>query len=100
MIERLQRALTHIEELSPEAQADLAEQIEELIGRPDNLPGADEQKPTDAMPRSVQEALALAGAWSDLQGNDEFAALHGMRREQPPTPPTDEQLTWLDDMRP
>ena len=100
MIERLQRALTHVEELSPEAQADLAEQIDELTGRTDNLPATDEQKPDDAMPRSVREALALAGAWSDLQGDDEIAALHRMRHEQPPTPPTDEQLTWLDDTRP
>ena len=100
MIERLQRALTHIEELSPEAQADLAEQIEELTERTDNLPGVGEQQPDDTMPRSVREALALAGAWSDLQGDDEFAVLHFLRHEQPPTPPTDEQLTWLDDMRP
>lgn len=96
MIERLQRALEHIGELSPEEQEDLAQLIEERtepledVSVPQNLP-VDEN-----LPKSVRDALALAGAWSDLK-DDEFEALDRIRHESKPTPPVDEQLAWLDE---
>lgn len=78
MIERLQRAMEHIEEVSPEIQEQLAAIIEENtepleVGR-DNL----------------------AGSMPDLP-DDMFETLLRMRREAPPSPPMDEQLSWLDD---
>lgn len=97
MIERLQRALEHIEDLSPEAQEELAQQIETMSAPLPDLttPGG---PPADAaLPRSVQVALALGGAWSDLQDDDEFAFFDHIRHEVAPTPPMDEQLAWLDD---
>jgi hypothetical protein len=99
MIERLQRALEHIEELSPEAQADLAQQIEDFTEPLDDIPDTSEPVTDAAMPRTVRAALALAGAWRDLQGDDEFEALHRVRHERQPTPPADEQLAWLDDIQ-
>ena len=97
MIERLQRALEHIEELSPEAQEDLAQQIEDLTAPLDDLPELRNLPADEALPPSVRVALALGGAWSDLQDDDEFAALDRIRHESAPTPPVEEQLTWLDD---
>lgn len=38
----------------------------------------------------VQEALDLAGAWSDLDWDDMERELHRIRHENPPTPPLDE----------
>ena len=67
-IERLQRALEHIEELSPAAQEDLAQFIEEMTEPFASASSADED-----LPPSVQRALALAGAWRNLQDDDEFA---------------------------
>lgn len=96
MIERLQRALAHIEELSPEAQQDLAQQIEELTAPLQDVPALQTLPPEGDVPASVRVALALGGAWSDLQGDDEFAALDRIRHEAAPTAPMDEQLTWLD----
>jgi hypothetical protein len=104
MIERLQRALHHIDELSPEAQQDLAQQIEDLTDPHDDVAALQEtspHEPADAtLPPSVRAALALAGAWSDLQGDDEFTALARIRHESVPTPPMDDQLAWLDDQDP
>ena len=40
----------------------------------------------DNMPRTVRDALALAGAWSDLRGDDEFEALDRIRHETKPSP--------------
>jgi hypothetical protein len=39
---------------------------------------------------SVQRALDLAGAWSDLEWDDFEAALDRIRHESVPTPPIDE----------
>lgn len=36
---------------------------------------------------AVQDALDLAGAWSDLDWEDLEAGLEGIRRESRPTPP-------------
>jgi hypothetical protein len=97
MIARLQKALEHVEELSPEAQEDLAQQIEEFTEPLGDLPDLQNLAAADAMPQTVRDALALAGAWSDLQGDDEFEALDRIRHESQPTPPIDEHLAWLDD---
>jgi hypothetical protein len=100
MIERLQRALEHVEELSPEARADLAQQIEDLTERINDLPIPEHPLYGDTLPQTVRDALALAGAWSDWQGDDEFVALDRIRHASPPTTPADEHLAWLDPQRP
>ena len=93
MIERLQRALEHIEELPPEAQEDLAIQIEEMAA-PIEEPSSASQTPSDeSLPKSVRDALAVFGAARDLQYDDEFEALDRIRHESKPTPPID-----LDDL--
>ncbi len=46
----------------------------------------------DALPPSVRAALALAGAWSDLQHDDKFMARVRIRHESTPTPSLEEQL--------
>ncbi len=76
MIDRLQRALEHIEELPPEIQEGLAEQIEQYI------------EPLD-MPTG-----SLAGSMPDLPDDAEETLLR-WRRETPLTPPIEEQLRWL-----
>ena len=73
MIERLQHALEHIDELSPAAQEDLAQQIEEMTEPLTHPPTPSQTIGNEALPPSVQAALALGGAWSDLQDDDEFA---------------------------
>lgn len=97
MIERLQRALEHVEDLSPEAQLELAQQIEALSSPFDDLPTLHTMPADEALPQSVRVALALGGAWSDSQDDDEFVAFERMRHEVAPTPPMDEQLAWLDE---
>ena len=42
-------------------------------------------------------ALALSGAWFDLQPDDEFTYFERIRHETPPSPPMEEQLAWLDE---
>src|SRR6185437_8723727 len=97
MIERLQRALEHLDELSPEAQQDLAQEIEDLTAPLDNLPDP-HISPADAtLPASVRAALALGGTWSDLLNEDEFAAFERIRHEGVPTPSVEDQLAWLDE---
>jgi hypothetical protein len=78
MIERLQRALEHLEELSPQLQEELAEHIEQYL------------EPLD-MPNGI-----LAGSMLDLPDNIEETLLR-WRRETPPTRPIDEQLHWLEE---
>lgn len=97
MIERLQRALDHIEDLSPEAQLEVARQIEALSAPLEETPDMEGMAVDPSLPQSVQVALALGGAWSDLQDDDEFAYFDRIRHEVAPTPPMDEQLAWLDD---
>jgi hypothetical protein len=99
VIERLRRALDHIEELTPEAQLELARQIEALSAPLEDLPTLEGMVADPSLPQSVRVALALGGAWSDLQGDDEFAYFDRVRHEVPPSPPVDEQLAWLDDDR-
>lgn len=91
MIERLQRALARIEELSPETQNDLAQEIEELTeglpmpnGHGSSLPAGEER-----LPDAVRAALAVIGIARDQQDIDEFKALDRIRHESLPTPPID-----------
>lgn len=100
MIERLQHALAHLDELSPEAQDDLAQQIEELITLPEDLPELHIVPADEHWPSTIRSALAVGGAWSDWQDDDEFTALDHLRHASPPTPPQDAQLAWLDDADP
>lgn len=96
MIERLQRALEHVEELPPAAQEEVATLIEELTEPLEVAPAGRLEADEKHLPKSVRDALALGGAWSDLQGDDEFAALDRIRHESKPSEPMDEQLVWLD----
>ena len=43
--------------------------------------------PTSALPDTVQDALSLAGAWSDLDWEATVEALDRIRHESRPTPP-------------
>ena len=90
MIERLQRALEHIEELSPTAQEDLAALIEEqVLPLTDALPESDapSHASNEQLPKRIRIALAAIGSARDLQDDDEFAALDRIRHESTPTPP-------------
>jgi hypothetical protein len=91
MIERLQRALTRIERLSPEAQNDLAQEIEELT---QDLPmptgnGYSPHTGEEELPAAIRAALAVIGIARDQQDIDEFEALDRIRHESHPTPPID-----------
>jgi hypothetical protein len=97
MIERLQRALEHVEELPPAAQEEVATLIEELAEPLDAVPAGQSGPDGEHLPKSVRDALALGGAWSDLQGDDEFAALDRIRHQSKPSEPIDQQLAWLDE---
>lgn len=92
MIERLQRALKHVEELPPELQEEIAQIIEDNT-EPLQPPPAVEQPDYAHLPPSVRAALAVTGVARDLQGDDEFAALDRIRHESKPTPPIE-----LDDL--
>lgn len=78
MIERLQRALEHVEELSPPVQEEIAAQIEQYL------------EPLDV------PAGSLAGSMPDLPDDAEETLLR-WRHESLPSPPVDEQLRWLED---
>jgi hypothetical protein len=81
MIERLQRALEHIEDVPEEIQEELAETIEEYVPR--SAPGG-------------ARVRSFAGIWSDLPDDMEETLLR-WRREVAPTPPMDEQLRWTEE---
>jgi len=101
--ERLHEALQYLENLTPDMQNELAEQIEEMTQplEPVNLlPDEQTRRSVDGiseadLPAVVRIALALGGAWRDLQDDDEFAALSHIRHANPPSPPIEEQLAWL-----
>lgn len=97
MIERLQRALEHIEDLSLAAQEDLAQYIEEMTEPLASTPISYPQSVDETLPPSVQRALALGGAWSDLQDDDEFAFFDQIKHESRPSPPIEDQLAWLNE---
>jgi len=49
---------------------------------------ANEAEARAALPAdSIQDALSLAGAWSDLDWDEAAAALDRIRHESPPSPP-------------
>jgi hypothetical protein len=90
MIERLARALEHIDELSPEVQEDLAEQIEELTAPLDvELPAPGLLPGEERLPERVLRSLAAIGIARDQQDVDEFEALDRIRHSSPPSPPPD-----------
>ena len=70
IIERLQRALDHLPELTVEEQEDIAEQILAYSG--------------DSQPHGAR-ARRLAGAWADLPSDMEETLLR-WRHEAVPTP--------------
>ena len=70
VIEHLRHALEHLDELTPDEQEDVAEQILAYAGRVEP-PGA--------------RARRLAGAWADLP-DDMDETLLQWRRAVPPTP--------------
>jgi hypothetical protein len=76
MIERLQRALEHVDEIPPEIQEAIADQIEQYI------------EPLDT------PADALAGLLSDLPEDAEETLLR-WRRESAATPSMTDHLGWL-----
>lgn len=84
MIDRLARALEHVEELPPEAQEELAEQIEAF-----RLPAS----PTSG---HLPTHRSFAGIWRDLPDDMEETLLR-WRREATPTPPLEDQLRWADE---
>lgn len=70
MIERLQRALEHVDELSVEEQEDIAQLIEE---KTEPLEATPEQKDisTDKnLSRSMRATLAAIGSWRRLRRGD------------------------------
>lgn len=89
MIERLQRALEHIDELSPEEQEDIAQLIEEKAEPLEATPDQKDISTDNNLSKSMRAALAAIGSWRRLQGDDEFAALDRIRHESTPTPPID-----------
>ncbi|HEU5439588.1 MAG TPA: hypothetical protein VFU88_09885 [Ktedonobacterales bacterium] len=93
MIERLQRALKHVDELPPELQEEIAQIIEDNTEPLEPAPSTVEQPDYAHLPPSVRAALAVSGAWADMQDDDEFAALDRIRHESKPTPPIE-----LDDL--
>jgi len=50
----------------------------------------DEESADAILPPTVQDALSLAGAWSDLDWDEMYEALDRIRHESKPTPPIDE----------
>jgi hypothetical protein len=88
MIERLQRALEHINELSPEDQADIAAVVEEQTEPLAEELRSVQPSPADhRLPKRIRTALAAIGSARDLQGDDEFEALDRIRHESPPNLP-------------
>ena len=69
MIERLQRAIQHLDKLSPDMQEQIAEQIEDFIIEPDRNE-------------------YFGGSMPDIPDDAEEAILR-MRREVPPSKPVD-----------
>jgi hypothetical protein len=94
MIERLQRSLAHIEELSAEMQEDLAQQIEEMTEPLDHPSTRDNLPADETLSPAARAAMALGGAWRALQDDDEFAYFERIRHEVPPSP-TMEGVTRL-----
>lgn len=80
MIERLQHVLTRIEQLPPELQEEVAAQLEILTEPFEEISNT---KTNSTRKRSK----SLAGAWRDLDEDDEAEAFDRMRHATQPTPP-------------
>lgn len=88
MIDRLQRALEHVDDLPAEVQDEIAQYIEEQTTPAGNEVAASAlQEEAARLPRRIRTALAAIGSSRDLQDDDEFAALDRIRHESVPTPP-------------
>jgi hypothetical protein len=85
MIERLARAIEHVDDLPPEVQEELAEQIEGFRREPDVQ-----------APRQLSGHRGFAGIWRDLPDDMEETLLR-WRREATPTSPMEDQLRWNGD---
>ncbi len=81
MIDRLARALEHVEDLPKDVQEELAEQIEQY-----------QRPPTSG----AQHRRSFAGIWRDLPDDMEETLLR-WRHAASPTPPVEEQLRWMED---
>src|SRR5690242_1584032 len=102
MIERLQRALEHVEELSPDEQEEIERLIEEQTEPIEPIPESPQSalRPGEEhLPKRVRDALMAIGSWRDLPDSfDEMLdALDRIRHESKPSPPMEEQLAWLND---
>lgn len=89
MIERLQRALEHVDEVPPDVQEEIAALIEarvELAETETRTKWHQSDTGEPGLPRTVRDALAVMGVWRDLQNDDEFAALDRIRHENTPAP--------------
>lgn len=99
MIERLQRALEHVEELPPEEQEEIAVLIEERTEPIEPIAESPLRPGEEHLPKRVRDALAAIGSARDLQGDDEFDAFDRIRHESKPSSPMEEQLAWLNDAK-
>ncbi len=81
VIERLARALEHIDDLPADAQDAIAEQIEAF---------------QRAQIDGSQDRQRLAGIWSDLPDDMEETLLR-WRHEATPTPFAEEEPGWVDE---
>lgn len=76
MIDRLQRALEHVDDLPPEVQDDIAQYIEEQTAPlGGGLAAAVSSDEPSRLPKRIRTALAAIGSSRDLRDDDEFAAL-------------------------
>jgi len=81
VIDELRRAIERLRQQPEAVQRHIAELIEQALQEAQSGHAPD----------------SFAGAWSDLQDDDEFAYFDRIRHETPPSPPMDEQLAWLDE---
>lgn len=56
---------------------------------------SDEVADRATLPQAIQDALALGGAWSDLDWDEVEAELYRIRHSNPPSPPV--AFDWLDE---
>ena len=78
MIDRLHRVLTLIEQLSPQMQDEVAEQLEDWVAPLQNS--------------SISYPQSLAGAWEHLSDADEMIdELDRLRHKSVPTPALEDQ---------
>jgi hypothetical protein len=87
MIERLARALEHVEELPVDAQEDLAEQIESY-----------RRAGTAGLSGLPNTRRNFAGIWRDLPDDMEETLLR-WRHQAVPTPPIEDQVRWTENGR-